>query len=75
MLEPEFSAKDIIKDKVVKMSIIDKFLDVMRLNDDDYEFDNEDYDYDEEEDYEVKEKNLPVENAKRRGTATDRSNF
>ena len=38
------------------MSIIDKFLDVMRLNDDDYEFDNEDYDYDEEEDYEVKEK-------------------
>ena len=26
------------------MSIIDKFLDVMRLNDDDYEFDNEDYD-------------------------------
>ena len=27
------------------MSIIDKFLDVMRLNDDDYEFDNEDYDY------------------------------
>ena len=24
------------------MSIIDKFLDVMRLNDDDYEFDNED---------------------------------
>ena len=40
------------------MSIIDKFLDVMRLNDDDYEFDNEDYDYDEEEDYEVKEKKL-----------------
>lgn len=57
------------------MSIIDKFLDVMRLNDDDYEFDNEDYDYDEEEDYEVKEKNLPEENAKRRGTAADRSNF
>ena len=38
------------------MSIIDKFLDVMRLNDDDYEFDNEDYDYDEEEEYEVREK-------------------
>lgn len=48
------------------MSIIDKFLDVMRLNDDDYEFDNEDYDYDEEEDYEVKEKNLPEENAKKK---------
>lgn len=48
------------------MSIIDKFLDVMRLNDDDYEFDNEDYDYDEEEDYEVKEKNLPAENAKKK---------
>ena len=47
------------------MSIIDKFLDVMRLNDDDYEFDNEDYDYDEEEDYEVK-KNLPAENAKKK---------
>ena len=31
------------------MSIIDKFLDVMRLNDDDYEFDNEDYDYEEEQ--------------------------
>ena len=48
------------------MSIIDKFLDVMRLNDDDYEFDNEDYDYDEEEDYEVKKKNLPAENAKKK---------
>ena len=48
------------------MSIIDKFLDVMRLNDDDYEFDNEDYDYDEEDEYEVKEKNLPAENAKKK---------
>lgn len=38
------------------MSIIDKFLDVMRLNDDDYEFDNDDYDYDDEEEYEAKEK-------------------
>ena len=35
------------------MSIIDKFHDVMRLNDDDFEFDNEDYDYDEEEYYEL----------------------
>lgn len=57
------------------MSIIDKFLDVMRLNDDDYEFDNEDYDYDEEEDYEVKEKTFPKRTQKRRGTAADRSNF
>ncbi len=48
------------------MSIIDKFLDVMRLNDDDYEFDNEDYDYDEEEDYEVKRKKPSVENAKKK---------
>ena len=48
------------------MSIIDKFLDVMRLNDDDYEFDNEDYDYDEEEDYEVKEKKPSAENAKKK---------
>lgn len=48
------------------MSIIDKFLDVMRLNDDDYEFDNEDYDYDEEEDYEVKEKKPSTENAKKK---------
>ena len=39
------------------MSVIDKFLDIMRLNDDDYEFDNDDYDFD-EDDYqeEVKEK-------------------
>lgn len=38
------------------MSVIDKFLDIMRLNDDDYEFDDE-YDYDEEEyQDEVKEK-------------------
>ena len=52
------------------MSIIDKFLDVMRLNDD------EDYDYDEEEDYEVKEKKtFPQRTQKRRGTAADRSNF
>lgn len=42
------------------MSIIDKFLDVMRLNDDDYEFDNDDYDYDDEEEYEAKEKGLPA---------------
>lgn len=54
------------------MSIIDKFLDVMRLNDDDYEFDNEDYDYDEEEDYEVKEKNLPAENAKKKSRNSSR---
>lgn len=41
------------------MSVIDKFLDIMRLNDDDYEFDNEDYEYD-DDDYEeeVKEKKL-----------------
>ena len=32
------------------MSVMDKFLDVMRLNpDEDYDFDNEDYDIDEEE--------------------------
>ena len=40
------------------MSVIDKFLDIMRLNEDDYEeFGNEEYDYDEEEyEEEVKEK-------------------
>ncbi len=32
------------------MSIIDKFLDVMRLNDDDYEFDRENHDSDTEDD-------------------------
>ena len=39
------------------MSVIDKFLDIMRLNDDDYEFDNDEYEFD-EEDYQedVKEK-------------------
>ena len=32
------------------MSVMDKFLDVMRLNpDDDDDFDNDDYDYEEEE--------------------------
>ena len=31
------------------MSFIDKFLDIMRLNDDEYEYDNEEYDLDEEE--------------------------
>lgn len=52
------------------MSIIDKFLDVMRLNDDDYEFDNEDYDYDEEEDYEVKEKKtFPKRTQKKRNSS------
>ena len=47
------------------MSVIDKFLDIMRLNDDDYEFDNDDYDFD-EDDYqeEVKENVLPAKNAK-----------
>lgn len=41
------------------MSVIDKFLDIMRLNDDDYEFDNDEYEYD-DEDYEeeIKEKKL-----------------
>lgn len=38
------------------MSIIDKLLDAMRLNDDDYEFDNEEYDYDDDYEEEVKEK-------------------
>lgn len=53
------------------MSIIDKFLDVMRLNDDDYEFDNEDYDYDEEDEYEVKEKKPSRKRTqKRRGTSS-----
>ena len=47
------------------MSVIDKFLDIMRLNDDDYEFDNDDYDFD-EDDYqeEVKEKRPSRKNAK-----------
>lgn len=37
------------------MSVIDKFLDVMRLNDeDDYEFENEEY-WDDEDDYEEEE--------------------
>ena len=31
------------------MGVIDKFLDFMRLNDDDYEFDNDDYEYDDYE--------------------------
>lgn len=31
------------------MGVLDKFLDIMRLNDDDYEFDNDDYEFEEEE--------------------------
>ena len=59
-LEPESLVKDNIIFKAgykEKMSVIDKFLDIMRLNDDDYEFDNDDYEFD-EDDYqeEVKEK-------------------
>jgi cell division inhibitor SepF len=38
------------------MSVIDKFLDAMRLNEEDDEFYNDEYDYDEEEVEEVKEK-------------------
>lgn len=38
------------------MSFIDKFLDVMRLNDEEYEDDYEDYDNDEDYDEEIKEK-------------------
>ena len=29
------------------MGVLDKFLDIMRLNDDDYEFDNDEYEFDE----------------------------
>ena len=31
------------------MGVLDKFLDIMRLNDDDYEFDNDEYEFDENE--------------------------
>ena len=31
------------------MGVLDKFLDIMRLNDDDYEFDNDEYEFDEDE--------------------------
>lgn len=37
------------------MSVIDKFLDFMRLNEDDYEFDNDDYEF-EDDDYPEEEK-------------------
>lgn len=48
--------REIIIFKVgMEMSVIDKFLDVMRLNsDEDYDFDNEDFDMDEEEEFEKK---------------------
>lgn len=41
------------------MGVIDKFLDFMRLNDDDYEFDNDDYEYDDYEEPEEKVKSKP----------------
>ena len=51
------------------MSFIDKFLDIMRLNDDEYEYDNEEYDLDEEEEEAPKksfrkEKNVEKEPAR-----------
>lgn len=38
------------------MGFMDKILDVMRLNEDDYEFDNDDYEFDDDYEEEVKEK-------------------
>ena len=38
------------------MGFLDKILDVMRLNEDDYEFDNDDYEFDEDYEEEEKEK-------------------
>lgn len=38
------------------MSVIDKFLDIMRLNEDDYEFDNDEYEFEDDYEEEVKEK-------------------
>lgn len=50
------------------MSFIDKFLDIMRLNDDEYEYDNEDYDLDEEEEEPKrpfrKEKKVDIEDSR-----------
>jgi cell division inhibitor SepF len=55
----------IISDEVEEMSLIDKFLNVMRLNDDeDYAFDNEDYlddDYEEEKETRKPAKPRPKE--------------
>ena len=51
------------------MGVIDKFLDFMRLNDDDYEFDNDEYDYDddfEEPEEKVKKKPVQKEREKRK---------
>lgn len=52
-------AREIITNSIINeagkiiMSVMDKFLDVMRLNpDEDFDFDNEDFDIDEEEDIE-----------------------
>lgn len=41
------------------MGVIDKFLDFMRLNEDDYEFDNEDYEFEEDDYPEEKVKKKP----------------
>ena len=38
------------------MSFVDKLLDVMRLNEDDYEFDNDEYEFEDDYEEEVKEK-------------------
>ncbi|MCI7322577.1 MAG: cell division protein SepF [Lachnospiraceae bacterium] len=41
------------------MGVIDKFLDFMRLNEDDYEFDNDDYEFEEDDYQEEKSKKKP----------------
>lgn len=57
------------------MSVIDKFLDIMRLNDEDYnyEFDNDEYEYDEDEEPEKEPKEKKPSRKERRKEEQERT--
>ena len=57
------------------MSVIDKFLDIMRLNEDDYEFDNDDYEFDDDYEEEVKEKKPSRKERREEQTQRSETNF
>ena len=54
------------------MGFLDKFLDIMRLNDDEYEFDNEEYEFEEEE-VPAKENKFAAKRERKKESAPDNS--
>lgn len=57
------------------MSVIDRFLDIMRLNEDDYEFDNDDYEFEDDYEEEVKEKKPSRKERREEQTQRSETNF